>query len=446
MAAQREAFGTKAGFILAAAGSAVGLGNMWRFSYQASEGGGAAFVLVYIGLTLMLGLPLLLAEFSLGRKAQLGPIGALRAAAGAHWAKLGYVFTLAGLLILAYYSVIAGWTLRYALESLTIGFPQNAGEHFGTIAAGPSAVGFHLFFMAATVFIVMGGIRAGIERTALVLMPMLFLLLIGLAIWAIGLPGSAEGYAKYLKPDLAELTNPNVWRAAAAQSFFSLSLGMGCMLTFASYLSRQGNLPEAGTIVAFTDFSVAFIAGLVVFPVVFSFGLQAAVGASTVGALFIALPTAFEAMGALGRFVGFAFFVALAVGAITSAISMLEVVTTWLMDEWQITRRRAALGSGLFIAALGILPALDTDTLGIMDKIAGELLLVFGSLMIAILVGWRVRASMLEELRHGASPAWQAVAPALLQVLRWFVPPVVGVVLIYSAIETVAALREYFAL
>jgi NSS family neurotransmitter:Na+ symporter len=444
MAVQREVFGTKAGFILAAAGSAVGLGNMWRFSYQASEGGGAAFVLIYIGLTLTLGLPLLLAEFSLGRKAQLGPIGALRAAAGEHWSKLGYVFTLAGLLILAYYSVIAGWTLRYALESLTTGFPQDAGAHFGAIATGPAAIGFHLAFMLATVLIVMGGVRAGIERAALVLMPMLFLLIVGLAIWATGLPDSAGGYAKYLRPDLAELTNPSVWRAAAAQSFFSLSLGMGCMLTFASYLSREGNLPEAGTIVAFTDFSVAFIAGLVVFPVIFSFGLQSAVGASTVGALFIALPTAFEAMGSLGRVVGFAFFVALAVGAITSAISLLEVVITWLMDEWQITRRRAALGSGLFIAALGILPALDTDTLGIMDKIAGELLLVFGSLMIAILVGWRVRSSMLEELRLGATPRWQAITPALLSVLRWFVPPVVGIVLIYSAIETYSALRDYF--
>ena len=312
------------------------------------------------------------------------------------------------------------------------------------IAAGGSAVGYHLFFMLLTIGIVMAGVRAGIERASLLLMPMLFLIIIGLAIWASTLPGAAEGYLKYLKPNTEDFLNPAVWRAAAAQAFFSLSLGMGAMLTFASYLSRDVNAPQAGTLVALTDFSVAFIAGLVVFPVIFSFALQSAVGASTVGALFIALPTAFAAMGPVGQAVGTFFFVALAVGAITSAISLLEVVTIWLIDEWQMSRKRAAITAGLSITALGIWPALNTDALGLMDKIAGELLLVFGTLMLAILVGWKARDAMQAELEHGASPFWAAQVPRILAVLRWFVPPVVLVVLAFSANETWQMMRDFF--
>lgn len=441
----REAFGTRAGFILAAAGSAVGLGNMWRFSYQASEGGGAAFVLLYVCMTLLLGIPLMLAEFGLGRRGQLAPIGSLRRLGGPGWAKLGYVFVAAGLMILAYYSVIAGWTIRYAIEAALHGFSAAAGEHFGAVASGGDAVAFHVGFMLLTILIVVGGVKGGIERASLILMPMLFLIVIGLAVWATTLDGAGEGYAVYLKPDLDELKNPTVWRAAAAQAFFSLSLGMGAMLTFASYLRRDQNLPESATMVAFTDFGVAFVAGLIVFPVIYSLGLQGAVGASTVGALFIALPSAFEAMGGAGRIVGLFFFVTLAVGALTSAISLLEVVTASVMDEFGVARRKAAIGTGAIIMALGILPALSTDTLGLMDKIAGELLLVAGALATAILAGWRVRGEVEAELIAGASPAWARQVPRILGVLRFVAPPIVAIVLFFSVRETIAAFTSYFA-
>lgn len=441
----REAFGTRAGFILAAAGSAVGLGNMWRFSYQASEGGGAAFVLLYICMTLLLGIPLMLAEFGLGRRGQLAPIGSLRRLGGASWARLGYVFVAAGLVILAYYSVIAGWTIRYAIEAVLHGFPAAAGEHFGAVASGADAVAYHIGFMLLTILIVVGGVKGGIERASLILMPMLFLIVIGLAAWATTLDGAGEGYAVYLKPDLDELKSPTVWRAAAAQAFFSLSLGMGAMLTFASYLRRDQNLPESATVVAFTDFGVAFVAGLIVFPVIYSLGLQGAVGASTVGALFIALPSAFEAMGGAGRVVGLLFFVTLAVGALTSAISLLEVVTASVMDEFGVARRKAAIGTGAVITALGILPALSTDTLGLMDKIAGELLLVAGALATAILAGWRVRGEVEAELIAGASPFWARQVPRILGVLRFAAPPIVAVVLFFSVRETIAAFTSYFA-
>lgn len=442
---EREAFGTKAGFILAAVGSAVGLGNMWRFSYQASEGGGAAFVLLYILMTLFLGIPLLLAELSIGRRGKLSPIGALRALGGSRWSKMGYLFVAAGLLILAYYSVIAGWTVRYAFESAFTGFPGSPGAHFGEVAAGGSAVALHLGFMALTTLVVMGGVKGGIERASLVLMPILFLIIVGLAIWAATLSGAAEGYAVYLMPDLQEMRNPDIIRAAAAQAFFSLSLGMGAMLTFASYLKDDQNLPAEATVISFADFGVAFVAGLVVFPVIFSLGLQGQVSESTVGALFIALPGAFEAMGTAGHVVGVFFFMALAVGALTSAISLLEVVTSSVIDEFRISRKAAALAAGSVIALLGILPAMDTDILGLMDKVAGELFLVIGTLGIAIFAGWVMKEQTIEELRKGSTSWWSAQVPRIAGVLRWFVPPVVAVVLYFTLAETVETVRAFLA-
>jgi len=441
----REAFGTKAGFILAAVGSAVGLGNMWRFSYQASEGGGAAFVLLYVVMTILLGIPLMLAELSIGRSGRLAPVGALRKLGGEGWSKLGYLFVLAGLLILAYYSVIAGWTVRYAFESAFTGFPGSPGDHFGAVSAGGSAIAFHLGFMAVTIFVVMGGIKGGIEKASLILMPLLFFIIVALALWAATLDGAGAGYAVYLMPDFAEMMNPDIIRAAAAQAFFSLSLGMGAMLTFASYLKDDQNLPQESTIIAFADFGVAFVAGLVVFPVIFSLGLQGQVSESTVGALFIALPGAFEAMGTTGHVVGVFFFVALAVGALTSAISLLEVVTSSVIDEFGISRRQAALGAGILIAILGILPAMDTDVLGLMDKVAGELFLVIGTLAIAIFAGWIIRDRAQTELMEGASPFWRGQVPMIMHMLRFLVPPVVAVVLYFSLRETWEAVQGFLA-
>jgi NSS family neurotransmitter:Na+ symporter len=220
---------------------------------------------------------------------------------------------------------------------------------------------------------------------------------------------------------------------------------MGGMLTFASYLKRDQNLPESATVVAFTDFGVAFVAGLLVFPVIYSFGLQDAVSASTIGALFIAVPSAFQAMGDWGRVVGLFFFVVLAVGAITSAISLLEVVTASVMDEFRWSRREAALSTGTVITLLGIVPAMNTDALGLMDKIAGEFLLLAGGLVLALFAAWRLPDEVREELLAGASPFWQRQVPRILVVLRYVVPPIVAIVLLFSLRETVAAVAAFFS-
>jgi neurotransmitter:Na+ symporter, NSS family len=439
----RELFGSKWGFVLAAVGSAVGLGNMWRFSYVAAEGGGAAFVFLYVAMVLLLGIPLMLCELVVGRSTHLSPVGALRTLGGKGWAMLGMLFVLVGFLILSYYSVIAGWTMRFALESALTGFPGDPGEHFGEIASGRSAALWHLSFMVLTIGIVMVGVQKGIERAATILMPTLFLIVLGLAVWAATLPGAGEGYAFYLRPDIGELLDPGVLGQATAQAFFSLSLGMGAMLTFASYLSRDTDLNQEAVTISFADFMVAFSAGLVVFPVMFALGLQDSVTESTLGALFIALPGAFEAMGGVGRIVGVLFFVALGVGAITSSISLLEVVTSSIIDEFGLSRKNAAVGMGILIALFGLISANSLDMLGLVDQIAGNLFLVVGALGMSIFVGW-VMKDPTTELRRGASGFFQKALPAVMVLVKYLLPPVIAIVLWSQIVETVEVVKGVF--
>jgi neurotransmitter:Na+ symporter, NSS family len=441
--AGRELWGSRVGFLLAAVGSAVGLGNMWRFSYTSAEYGGAAFVLFYILLTFLIGIPVMIAEFGLGRATRRSPIGALRAAGGAAWIPLGFLFVGAGFLILSYYSVIAGWVTRYAVDAVTSPFPPDAEAYFGQVTDGIAPVLFHLVFMALVIFIVAGGVKKGIERLSTVMMPVLLFILIGLAIWAATLPGAGEGYRFFLAPSFAELLSLETIAAASSQAFFSLSLGMGAMLTYASYLPRDADLPRESTIIAFSDFGVAFVAGLVVFPVIFALGLQSAVGESTVGALFISLPGAFQAMGTTGHAVGALFFVALFIGALTSGVALLEVVVASVIDEWHLDRRRAALVAGGVIAVLGIGPAMSLDILGALDAVASEVFLPLGGLALALLVGWGPPSRRIEMFIEGSSPAIRSLMNGWLWTLRVAVPPFLVIVLyqtIPSAIRAVAAI------
>ncbi len=439
----RELWGTRWGFVLAAVGSAVGLGNMWRFSYVAAEGGGAAFVLLYVVMVILLGVPLMLCELTIGRRTHLSPIGALRTLGGKGWVPLGGLFVLTGFLILSYYSVIAGWTLRYALEGLSTGFPADPGAHFDAISTGGPAIAFHLAFMALTIGIVMVGVRKGIERAALLLMPTLFLIVVALAVWALTLEGAGAGYGFYLRPDVGELLDGTVLRQAAAQAFFSLSLGMGAMLTFASYLSRDTDLNEEAVTISFADFLVAFTAGLVVFPVIFALGLQDQVSESTVGALFISLPGAFQAMGTVGRIVGTLFFLALVVGALTSALSLLEVVASSIIDELGMQRRNAAVVVGVLIALFGLLSANSLDVLGLVDQIAGDLFLVIGAFFMAVFVGWVMKGDAAEELARGAAPRFVQFIPGILFLVRFVLPPVIGLVLFFSFRDAWGALTGF---
>ncbi len=440
---RREHFGTRIGFVLAAAGSAVGLGNMWRFPYQAAEGGGAAFVVLYVFLTFLIGVPVMAGEFALGRRTGSSPIRALRTVGGPWWLPLGLLFVIAPLLILAYFSVVSGWTLRYALDAL-LGPPAAPAERFAQVTAGGAAIRYHLVVMAITIAIVMGGIRKGIERAGLILMPTLFALLLGLAIWATTLDGSGPGYAFYLKPSVSALLDPVVFQQAASQACLSLSIGMGVMITYGSYAPERTDIGRQAATVSLSDFSVAFIGGLVVFPVIFALGLSDQVGASTMGALFISLPGAFAEMGVAGRFVGIAFFVALLLAGITSLISLLEVVTASIMDELGIRRRAATLVAGVLAAAVGILPAVSQDALGVLDQLAGELLVILGALGICVLVGWRMRRPV-DELQAGARAPFDRAAPGAILLLRWVVPPMLLVILWLSVRRFADMIQGYLA-
>ena len=440
--APREQWSSRTGFVLAAVGSAVGLGNMWRFSYLTAENGGAAFVIFYLAVTLLVGLPVLLAELVVGRGAQASPIRALAHFGGARWRPLGAVFVAAGFLILSYYGVIAGWTVRYALACMTSGFDPEAVARFGEVSSGWDAFGFHVLFMAGTVGIVAGGVKAGIERTALVLMPTLFALVIGLAVYAATLEGAGPGYGYYLSADFSKLFSLSVLKDAAGQAFFSLSLGMGAMLTFASYLGRDQNLPNESVIIAGADVAVAFTAGLVVFPLIFALGLQQEVGGSTVGALFITMPQAFAGMGGVGRVVGLVFFAALVVGALTSAISLLEVVVSSAMDSLGWSRRRAALIAGAAVTLLGAPSAASVEVLGVIDGIANNLFLLGGGLALSLFVGWGMADPIAEVERGTRGVRWFFL---WRQLLRFAVPAFLLFVLanaIPETLDSVAALLQ----
>jgi len=437
--AAREQWSSRSGFVLAAVGSAVGLGNMWRFSYLTAENGGAAFVILYLAITALVGLPVMLAELVLGRGSQRSPVRALDHFGGSTWKPLGFVFVATGFLILSYYGVIAGWAVRYAAIALASGFDANIADQFSGIAQGGDAFAFHLVFMTVTVVVVAGGVKGGIERTAMVLMPVLFLLVCGLAVYATTLDGGAPGYRYYLQTDFREILSRDVLTQAAGQAFFSLSLGMGAMLTFGSYLGRDSHLPNESLIIAGADVGIAFIAGLVVFPMIFALGLSDLVGGSTVGALFITLPQAFAGMGAVGRVVGALFFTALVVGALTSAISLLEVVVSSTIDSIGWSRKRAAWVMGGLITVLGIPAAWSLDILGVMDEIANHFFLLGGGLALSIFVGWVMKDPIAEASVGTLGIRWFFLWRTLLR----FVVPAILLFVLYDAVpKTVASVAD----
>jgi NSS family neurotransmitter:Na+ symporter len=438
----REQWNSRTGFVFAAVGSAVGLGNMWRFSYLTAENGGAAFVVLYLILTLVIGLPVMLAELTLGRGSGKSPIQALAHYGGPRWKGLGAVFVAAGFIILSYYGVVAGWALRYAGEALVTGFWDDPGLHFRNIREGPGAFLFHVFFMGATIGIVAGGVKKGIERVAVIAMPALFFLVCAVALYAATLDGAGAGYRYYLNTDFANAWSLDVLIDATGQAFFSLSLGMGAMLTFASYLPRESHLPNESVAIAGADFAVAFVAGLMVFPLIFALGLSGDVGESTLGALFVALPKAFAAMGAAGRVVGLLFFIALVVGALTSAISLLEVVVSATMDGLGWSRLQSSVVMGLAITALGAPSAWNIGFLDVMDQIANNLFLLGGGLGLSLFVGWKMEDPMGEVAVGAEGVRWFALWRTLL---RYVVPAFLFVVLWNSVPATLRAVWAFFA-
>ncbi len=440
---QRGHWGSRLGFILAATGSAVGLGNIWKFPYTVGNNGGGAFLIVYLAIVFTIGVSVMLSEFAIGRAAERSPVGAFAKLKGGAWPAVGFMGVIASTAILSFYSVVGGWTIAYIIKSvggiLTTSDPDTLGGLFSGFISSPiEPIIYHAIFMALTVGVVLAGVHKGIERSCEILLPLLFVILVILAVRSVTLPGAMEGVAFYLVPDFSKI-NATVVGYALGQAFFSLSLGMGAMITYGSYLSHRENLSQAAIWVTLADMSVAVIAGLVILPAVFAFGFDPTEGP---GLVFITLPAVFGQMPA-GAVFAVLFFVLLTIAALTSSVSLLEVVITYLIDERKARRAPAAFGAGALIFTIGIACSLSMGPWGgftiagknifdFLDYASSNLMLPVGGIAISLFVGWVIlpRATQ-EATSHGVHPF---VWVKLWQFICRYVAPVAIVWILISGI------------
>lgn len=429
---EREAWGSRMGFILAAAGSAVGLGNIWRFPYITGENGGGAFLIIYLFFTFFVGVSIMIAEFILGRNSKLSSVGAFKTK-DKRWTFVGFLGVLTPFLIMGYYPVIGGWSLAYMVKSLTgmLNSP-DIGEFFGNLVSGTwEPLIWMLIYLAINAFIIARGIREGIEKASVVLMPTLLVLLVIIIIKSISLPGAAAGLEFLLKPDFSQV-RPSSFLVALGQAFFSLSLAMGIMTTYASYLGKEESLPQNALIISGMDFTVALMAGLAIFPALFAFNLEPGQGP---GLVFVVVPMIFQQMGAVGPIFSFLFFAALMVAALTSSMSLLEVVVSYFIDERGMTRKKATTiaSSAMFIicifASLSQGPMAGNTIFGLgvldfLDTITDKIFLAVGGALISVFIGWRMDKKILydEFTNHGKTATgffniWYTLVKYVLPIL-----------------------------
>ncbi|MEE2566975.1 sodium-dependent transporter [Hyphobacterium marinum] len=419
------------GFLMAAIGSSVGLGNFWRFPYTAGENGGAAFVLVYVICIILIGFPLLMSELSVGRHAKLSAVGSVRKIAldngsSGAWSIVGWVGLVGGMFILCFYSVVAGWVTAYITKMATGEFvgqtPQQIADGFEAFTADPyTVIAWHSAFMVLTIAIVARGVTGGIEKVASFLMPLFFIMLLGLVGYAIyaGDPGAAVTYL--FSVDVNEI-RPSMVLAAVGQAFFSIGLGSAIMITYGSYLSRKENIAQSAGIISFADTFVAIIAGMAIFPFVFAFtALEPNAGPAL---FFQALPAAFEAMPA-GHIVGAAFFFLALIAAITSSISLLQAVVAWAEEHTDLGRGMIAVVFGGLIWLVGVGAAFSAQYFDFLDFISGSIALPLAGLLMAVFIGWIVNKQLMaDELTHASKPMFgfwrfsmRFIAPVALTVV-----------------------------
>ena len=400
---ERETWTSRVGFILAAVGSAVGLGNIWQFPFQTGQNGGAAFLVVYLAAVFLIGFPAMLVEFVIGRRSERNPVNAFDRLGHGKWKIAGAVGVVSAVWILSFYSVVGGWVIRYVWASLTQAyFATDAGTYFADISAGLGALALHAVFMLITVGIVAAGVDEGIERATKLMVPSIVVLLLGLGVWAATLDDVAAGYSYYLSPDFGTLwaNIGTILPAAVGQAFFTLSLGMGAMITYSSYLGEDDSLPTDGATIVVLNTFVGLLAGFVVFPILFSLGVEP--GAGGTGTAFITLAGAFAQLPA-GSVIGFVFFFVLLLAALSSAISLLEVATAFVVDNTDYGRGAVAVALGTAIFALGVPAAFGTDILTWYNDIAYNLLLPLSVLLLLLFVGWVDTSDSTDELARGAS-------------------------------------------
>ncbi len=448
-AAKTVTWGSRLSFIMASVGAAVGLGNFWRFPYTAGENGGGAFVGVYLICMLLIAVPLVFTELLVGRRGRHSAVGSTRqlsveATGKPTWAIIGWLGMSATFLIVTFYSVIGGWVINYVVEGFTNGYAttvEEAGAVFDGLLADPWRLTlYHTLFMIITVAIPAQGVKGGIERAVNVLMPALFLLLFGLMVYGMFSSGFSEGVSYMFSFDFSKIT-PQVVLAATGQAFFSVGVGMAILITYGAYLDKKTNLVEAGLIVSLADTGVAIMAGLVIFPIVFTYGLDPAGGP---GLIFVTLPVAFAQMG-FGGALGSVFFLLIIVAAITSSIAIIEITVSWAEDKG-FDRKKSAVVSGLIIWLLGFGTVFsfnewsDFYPLGFiglfegktifdaLDFITGQFMLTAGGLLLAIFGGWILSAEVVcEEF------GWQrgSIMFFIYRVMcRFLIPPVIATMII----------------
>lgn len=444
---ERGNFGSKLGVILASAGSAVGLGNIWRFPYETGNHGGAAFILIYLGCILLLGLPIMIAEFLIGRHSQANTARAYQILApGTQWRWVGRMGVLAGFLILGYYSVVAGWTLEYIFEAVSNSFagktPAEFISSFQSFSSNPWRPALWLtLFLLATHFIIVKGVEKGIEKSSKIMMPTLFIIILILVGCSVTLPGAGKGIEFLLKPDFSKVDG-NVFLGAMGQAFFSLSLGMGCLCTYASYFSKNTNLTRTAFSVGIIDTFVAVLAGFIIFPAAFSVGIQPDAGPSLI---FITLPNvfqqAFSGIPILAYIFSVMFYVLLALAALTSTISLHEVVTAYLHEEFNFTRGKAARLVTTGCILLGILCSLSLGVtkeftifgLGMFDLfdfVTAKLMLPLGGLLISIFTGWYLDKKLVWSEITNNSTLKVPTYKLIIFILKYVAPIAISVIFI----------------
>ncbi len=446
---------SRLGFLMAAVGSSVGLGNLWRFSAEAGQNGGGAFVLVYVLCVLFIGIPVLMSEYIIGRGSDAASAVrsatdlAERSGVSSRWSLLAWVGMVAAFLVVSFYSVVAGWVIAYIPKFLFGAFsgqnPTQIAGQFGKMIGDPGAVfPYYTAFIVLTVWLVSRGVNEGIEWASKVLMPLFFMLLVGLAGYSLYIgfttPVTLEnGHASnamvkalgfLFAPDFSKI-NGTVAIHALSQAFFSIGIGSAIMITYGSYLPKSVSIPKSAAIVALTDTGVALVAGLAIFPMVFAHGLSATSGA---GLFFQTLPVALVSAPG-GQYIGAAFFVLAIFAAVTSSISLVEPGVAWLVEKSGLSRKEATYGLGFFIWAAGSGAVFSTGHLDFLDGITGTLMLPLSGLLVVLFVGWRMKKALVEAEIDGVSTGMKT----LLMILVRFVAPV-----FVAAILVSGTLEKYF--
>ena len=431
----RDFFSSRFGVIAAAAGSAIGLGNIWKFPYITGVYGGAAFLFVYLAFVLAIGLPVMLSEFIIGRSSRRNAFGAFKVLApGTPWKYIGILGVSAAFLILSFYCVVAGWSLQYIILSFENSFSNKSPEEIGVmftsfIEAPIRPVVVQLIFMLLTAAIVIVGVKKGIEKYSKILMPVLVIILIILCIKSVSLEGAKAGLVFLFNPDFSKLTGDGIL-VALGHSFFTLSLGMGTMITYGSYINKNNNLVNIAVNVTVADTVVAILAGIAIFPAVFAFGIEPSEGP---GLIFLTLPNVFHQMQG-GYIFSILFFILLSIAALTSSISILEVVVAYFMEEFKIGRKFSTILSAVLISVLGVLCSLSMGVLSpfiifglnifdLIDWISANIMLPIGGLFITLFIGWFFCRNRLQEEVSGRGK-FKGIFLTLFMFLVKFVVPI----------------------